>query len=87
MRQRCRWSCVYGVPLIFINVLLEQLGVPVPAVPALIVAGALSATEVVIDARATAALFAPSSRLHMVPPRAPVRLSDPADALPHLAFA
>jgi len=33
---------VYGVPLIFINVLLEQLGAPVPAVPALIVAGALS---------------------------------------------
>jgi len=33
---------VYGVSLIFINVLLEQLGAPVPAVPALIVAGALS---------------------------------------------
>ena len=32
----------YGIPLIFINVLLEQLGAPVPAVPALIVAGALS---------------------------------------------
>jgi membrane protein DedA with SNARE-associated domain len=33
---------LYGIPLIFVNVLLEQLGVPVPAVPALIVAGALS---------------------------------------------
>jgi len=32
----------YGIPLIFINVLLEQLGLPVPAAPALIVAGALS---------------------------------------------
>lgn len=32
----------YGVPLVFFNVLLEQLGLPVPAVPALIVAGALS---------------------------------------------
>src|SRR5258706_11001478 len=32
----------YGIPLIFINVLVEQLGAPVPAVPALIVAGALS---------------------------------------------
>src|SRR5262249_22076435 len=32
----------YGVPLVFLNVLLEQLGVPVPAVPTLIVAGALS---------------------------------------------
>jgi len=32
----------YGVPLVFVNVFLEQLGVPVPAVPTLIVAGALS---------------------------------------------
>jgi membrane protein DedA with SNARE-associated domain len=32
----------HGVPLVFLNVLLEQLGVPVPAVPTLIVAGALS---------------------------------------------
>ncbi|HEY8181912.1 MAG TPA: VTT domain-containing protein [Thermoanaerobaculia bacterium] len=32
----------YGVPLVFLNVLLEQLGVPVPAVPTLIIAGALS---------------------------------------------
>jgi len=32
----------YGVPLVFLNVLAEQLGVPIPAVPALVVAGALS---------------------------------------------
>ena len=32
----------YGVPLVFLNVFLEQLGVPVPALPTLIVAGALS---------------------------------------------
>src|SRR5258708_8255676 len=32
----------HGVPLVFFNVLFEQLGVPVPAVPTLIVAGALS---------------------------------------------
>jgi membrane protein DedA with SNARE-associated domain len=32
----------HGVPLVFINVLLEQIGAPVPAVPTLIVAGALS---------------------------------------------
>jgi membrane protein DedA with SNARE-associated domain len=31
-----------GVPLVWLNVFLEQLGVPVPAVPTLIVAGALS---------------------------------------------
>jgi membrane protein DedA with SNARE-associated domain len=35
----------YGVPLVFLNVFLEQLGVPVPAVPTLIVAGALSRNE------------------------------------------
>jgi membrane protein DedA with SNARE-associated domain len=33
-----------GLPLVFVNVLLEQLGLPIPAVPTLIVAGAL-ATE------------------------------------------
>jgi membrane protein DedA with SNARE-associated domain len=32
----------YGVALVFGNVFLEQIGAPVPAVPALIVAGALS---------------------------------------------
>lgn len=32
----------HGVPLVFFNVLLEQFGVPLPAVPTLIVAGALS---------------------------------------------
>ena len=34
----------HGVALVFLNVLLEQLGLPVPAVPTLIVAGALAAT-------------------------------------------
>lgn len=33
----------YGVGLIFLNVLLEQLGLPIPAVPTLIAAGALVA--------------------------------------------
>ena len=33
----------YGVGLIFLNVLLDQLGVPLPALPTLIVAGALVA--------------------------------------------
>lgn len=32
----------YGVALVFLNVFLEQIGAPVPAVPTLIVAGALS---------------------------------------------
>jgi membrane protein DedA with SNARE-associated domain len=42
MQSLIHYVLVYGVSLIFINVLLEQLGAPVPAVPALIVAGALS---------------------------------------------
>src|SRR6266508_3200732 len=33
----------YGLALVFANVLLEQLGLPIPAVPALVVAGAFSA--------------------------------------------
>jgi membrane protein DedA with SNARE-associated domain/rhodanese-related sulfurtransferase len=33
----------YGLILVFINVLLEQAGVPIPAVPTLVVAGALAA--------------------------------------------
>ena len=32
----------HGTPFVFINVFLEQIGAPVPAVPTLIVAGALS---------------------------------------------
>src|SRR5881275_3172836 len=42
MTSLVHYVLVYGISLIFINVLLEQLGAPVPAVPALIVAGALS---------------------------------------------
>src|SRR5213082_2143851 len=42
MNSLVHYVLLYGIPLIFINVLLEQLGAPVPAVPALIVAGALS---------------------------------------------
>jgi len=34
----------YGLLLVFLNVLMEQLGLPVPAVPTLIVAGAAAAT-------------------------------------------
>jgi membrane protein DedA with SNARE-associated domain/rhodanese-related sulfurtransferase len=33
----------YGLALVFVNVLAEQIGLPVPAVPTLIVAGALAA--------------------------------------------
>lgn len=32
----------YGTPLVWLNVFLEQLGLPIPAVPTLVIAGALS---------------------------------------------
>ena len=37
----------YGIPFVFVNVLVEQLGLPVPAYPSLIVAGALAAHGVI----------------------------------------
>jgi len=40
--QLVHYVIVYGVPLIVLNVFLEQIGAPVPAVPTLIIAGALS---------------------------------------------
>ena len=42
MKQLVQLIVARGVPLIFVNVFLEQLGVPVPAVPTLVIAGALS---------------------------------------------
>lgn len=42
MQQLALYVAKYGLPLIFANVLLEQLGLPIPAFPTLIVAGALS---------------------------------------------
>src|SRR5260370_37228139 len=33
----------YGLALVFANVLLEQLGLPIPAIPTLVVAGAVAA--------------------------------------------
>ena len=42
MRRLVQLVVSRGVPLVFVNVFFEQLGVPVPAVPTLIVAGALS---------------------------------------------
>jgi membrane protein DedA with SNARE-associated domain len=42
MAELTRYVIAYGLPLIFGIVLLEQLGLPIPAIPVLIVAGALS---------------------------------------------
>src|SRR5262245_58458824 len=41
MQQLTEYVARYGMSLIFANVLLEQLGLPIPAMPVLIVAGAL----------------------------------------------
>lgn len=42
MARLVHYVIVYGVPLIMLNVFLEQIGLPVPAVPTLIIAGALA---------------------------------------------
>ena len=54
----------YGVSLVFLNVFAEQIGAPVPAVPTLIVAGALarngqmSSTHMILIAAVAASLIA-----------------------------
>ena len=49
----------YGLMLVFINVLVEQAGVPLPAVPTLVVAGALSSIgKLPLDAVVLVALLA-----------------------------
>jgi membrane protein DedA with SNARE-associated domain len=42
MAELTRYVAAHGLPLVFGIVLLEQLGAPIPALPVLIVAGALS---------------------------------------------
>ena len=42
MAELTQYVLTYGLPLVFGIVLLEQLGAPIPALPVLIVAGALS---------------------------------------------
>src|SRR6266542_3750523 len=54
----------YGISLVFLNVFAEQIGMPVPAVPTLIVAGALarngrmSSTHTILIAAVAASLIA-----------------------------
>jgi membrane protein DedA with SNARE-associated domain len=45
----------YGLTFLFLNVFLEQIGVPIPAVPTLVVAGALVADGKLPGAAALAA--------------------------------
>jgi len=48
----------YGIPFIFANVLVEQLGLPVPAYPSLVVAGALAAHGAIAFPRLALAVLA-----------------------------
>ena len=79
----------YGLPLIFVIVLLEQLGAPIPAIPVLVVAGALSvdrdlsAWQVLVVA--VGASLVADTRL--VPARTLAGTADPEDPLPDLPFA
>ena len=50
----------HGTSLVFVNVLLEQLGLPVPAVPTLVVAGALAADGHLSFAMLLLAAFVPT---------------------------
>lgn len=43
MQEIIRLIAQYGLALVFANVLVEQLGLPIPAIPTLVVAGALAA--------------------------------------------
>jgi len=47
-----------AVPVVFVNVLLEQLGVPVPAVPTLLLAGSLAASPLTLGQALAAAVLA-----------------------------
>jgi len=64
MSRLIRYVVRYGVSLVFLNVLAEQIGAPVPAVPTLIVAGALarngqiSSTHIVLIAAVAASVIA-----------------------------
>lgn len=42
MEEVLRLLTAYGVPFVVLNVFLEQIGLPIPAVPTLVVAGALA---------------------------------------------
>src|SRR5881394_491767 len=50
MQQIAFYVSKYGLSLVFLNVLLEQLGLPIPAMPVLVVERDLSAPRVLIVA-------------------------------------
>lgn len=41
MNKLVAWVAQYGVAIVFANVLVEQIGIPIPALPTLLVAGSL----------------------------------------------
>ena len=60
MKELIHLVITYGVPLVFANVFLEQIGVPVPAVPTLIVAGTLSRNNQISSTHVLVAAIAAS---------------------------
>jgi membrane protein DedA with SNARE-associated domain len=46
MNETSQFLMRHGLSLVFVAVLVEQMGVPIPAVPLLLTVGALSATRV-----------------------------------------
>ena len=89
MQQLAYYVSKYGLSLIFVNVLLEQLGLPIPAIPVLVVAGAL-AVERDLSVRSRFARRRPRFAHRgcpLVRARKAPRLPDPEDPVPRLAFA
>jgi membrane protein DedA with SNARE-associated domain len=46
MNETSQFLMRHGLALVFVAVLVEQMGVPIPAVPLLLTVGALSTTRV-----------------------------------------
>ena len=53
----------FGFGIVFLNVLIEQLGAPIPAYPVLVITGALEGAMLVARAHGGAARFRTSARL------------------------
>ena len=78
---------MYGYLLLFAWVLVEQVGIPLPATPVLLAAGALSAEGQISFPAALARRHrrVSRSRQHLVPHRPPLRPPRPAHPLQALA--
>ena len=90
MVELTQYVIAYGLPLIFGFVLLEQLGAPIPALPVLIVAGALAVDAGPLGLQVLAVAVVASLHRGLASGTASGGLQgqpDPEDALPDLAVA